>query len=163
MNLQKRVDRGIQLLDTHGPLDWRDRIDMDTLDLGDGDQCVLGQVFGDEAQSARPRTNGFWHGADRLFGNAGDSSDKQIERHGFAIWSGKATPRELTDEWILALASGPCGQGPSSEPEPREVLRLTRDDIDLLAKRQRQIDNPNHSMLATEIGFGNVRIVLGDD
>lgn len=43
--MNKNVLRGIQLLDKKVP-DWRQRIDKETLDLADGCNCVLGQLFG---------------------------------------------------------------------------------------------------------------------
>lgn len=43
--LAPRVERGMAWLDAHVP-GWLDRIDMETLDIGDCDRCVLGQLFG---------------------------------------------------------------------------------------------------------------------
>jgi hypothetical protein len=41
----EKVKRGIAVLEEkYGP-DWVDRIDLDTLDLGESDSCVLGQVY----------------------------------------------------------------------------------------------------------------------
>lgn len=40
------VRKGVTFLDEHGPADWRDMIAPKKLDLGDGNDCVLGQVFG---------------------------------------------------------------------------------------------------------------------
>lgn len=43
-----RVKRGFAWLEeTHG-MGWEDKIDMATLNLADGSQCVLGQVYGTE-------------------------------------------------------------------------------------------------------------------
>lgn len=55
----ERVKRGIAWLEQeHGP-DWVDHINMSTLDLRDGDCCVLGQVYADEGdQECR---DGYWY------------------------------------------------------------------------------------------------------
>ncbi len=45
--MAERVANGIALLDREGPEGWRERIDCDSLDLADGCNCVLGQVYGD--------------------------------------------------------------------------------------------------------------------
>ena len=42
-----RVARGMALLDTYGPSDWRERINIETLDVGSRERCVLGQICGD--------------------------------------------------------------------------------------------------------------------
>ncbi len=42
--VRRRVLAGIKWLDTNEP-SWLDRIDLDTLDMGDVNNCVLGQVF----------------------------------------------------------------------------------------------------------------------
>jgi hypothetical protein len=45
-----RVERGAELLDQKGPPDWRDKINLDNFDMGDGSRCVIGQVYrGQEA------------------------------------------------------------------------------------------------------------------
>ena len=42
----RRVRRGIDLLDEHGPSDWRERIDVESLEMANVFSCVIGQVFG---------------------------------------------------------------------------------------------------------------------
>lgn len=45
----ERVKRGVEWLEEkHGP-DWVDHIDLKTLDLANGDACILGQVFSGKA------------------------------------------------------------------------------------------------------------------
>lgn len=44
-DLDTAVSRGIDFLNENGPAEWWNRIDLETLDLSDGDTCVLGQVF----------------------------------------------------------------------------------------------------------------------
>jgi hypothetical protein len=39
-------------------------------------------------------------------------------------------------------------------------LELTLDDVKLLMKRMKQIHNPDHSLLSTEIEIQGVRVVL---
>jgi hypothetical protein len=40
------VNLAVKRLDYHGPGDWRAKIDLTTLDLGDVKKCVLGQIYG---------------------------------------------------------------------------------------------------------------------
>lgn len=42
--IAERVSAGIALLDEKVP-NWRDKIDLSTLDLRNTDKCVLGQIF----------------------------------------------------------------------------------------------------------------------
>lgn len=47
-DLTTRVERGANLLDRYfGDVEWRGRIDLETLNLGNVRKCVLGQLFGD--------------------------------------------------------------------------------------------------------------------
>lgn len=43
---EDRVIKGAAVLDASAPRLWREMIDLNTLDLSDGEDCVLGQVFG---------------------------------------------------------------------------------------------------------------------
>ena len=43
--LRQRVERGAALLDAELGPEWPERIDVPTLDIADGDHCVLGQVY----------------------------------------------------------------------------------------------------------------------
>ena len=43
---QRRVVRGMKLLDEKGPTGWREQIERDLLDINDWNACVLGQVYG---------------------------------------------------------------------------------------------------------------------
>lgn len=44
MSYADAVQRGIAKLDEHVP-DWRGRIRLDYLDMGDPESCIVGQVF----------------------------------------------------------------------------------------------------------------------
>lgn len=44
-DLQERVDKGVELLDSLIPK-WRLLIDVDDLDMGNISKCILGQIFG---------------------------------------------------------------------------------------------------------------------
>jgi hypothetical protein len=41
------VRAGIDLLDEKGPAGWRNLINWDIVDMGHGQRCILGQVYGD--------------------------------------------------------------------------------------------------------------------
>lgn len=44
--VEDRVASGAYMLDVHYGPDWRNKIDLDTLDLKHCETCILGQVFG---------------------------------------------------------------------------------------------------------------------
>lgn len=46
MNEQRRVARGVKLLDEQVP-GWDERIRLGSLDMADGTKCVLGQLYGE--------------------------------------------------------------------------------------------------------------------
>lgn len=46
MSINERVERGVIWLDKVCP-DWRDKVDLDKLDINHADHCILGQLFGD--------------------------------------------------------------------------------------------------------------------
>lgn len=41
------VAKAIELLDQIAPANWRDEVNIDTLDMDSGEECVLGQIYGD--------------------------------------------------------------------------------------------------------------------
>jgi len=75
----KTVERGAALLDERKP-GWDRKIDLDTLNLADGCNCVLGQVYGDRL--ARDDYNGYDRGQRLLGLNA-----RHSQHYGFLAWS----------------------------------------------------------------------------
>lgn len=70
--VDERVRRGAAYLDEHGPDQWRDHIDLDRLDIGDGCDCVLGQLYGSFADGVGELSIG-WDGRDLgFFGHESD-------------------------------------------------------------------------------------------
>lgn len=55
MDNHERVANGVAWLDENGPDDWRNLIDLTTLDISDSGFCVLGQVYAPEADKAGVR------------------------------------------------------------------------------------------------------------
>ena len=87
LSIIDRVDSGIALLDDRGPAGWRSRIDVDALDVGKTDNCVVAQVFGD-----------YYRGINELdigLSEAGDVYGFDAESHGEF--------KELTDAWYFRL------------------------------------------------------------
>lgn len=82
-NYKAAVNNGIRLLDKENP-DWRRHINIDTLDVSDCTNCILGQLYGH-----------YCTGEDMLCING------HADRYGFAIVHGDYTT--LTDTWKLAL------------------------------------------------------------
>lgn len=80
------VQRGVALLDAKGPPGWRDRIDLDTLDIGSLTLCVLGQVYGH-----------YYKGL-RALGDDANPYHLGFATEGLLAW------RALTQAWREALA-----------------------------------------------------------
>lgn len=83
--IRERVERGAAWLDTTVPA-WRNSINVATLDTGDSNECVLGQVFW--AEGRRPGIyNGFTY-ALGAFGDDGTPDANEIHwalSHGFEV------------------------------------------------------------------------------
>lgn len=94
---QKEIAKGVKLLDQSQP-DWRDEINLSTLDMGSNCYCVLGQLYG--SYSA---------GADDL------AIDLDSEDYGFELpLSNDSRPATgydiLTKEWKEAIEGPPKAQ-----------------------------------------------------
>lgn len=46
LDSESQLRFAIERLDVIGPRNWRQKIDVETLDMPDGDHCVLGQLYG---------------------------------------------------------------------------------------------------------------------
>jgi hypothetical protein len=89
--VEERVKAGASYLDGVKP-GWRDSINVDALDLSDGEKCILGQLYDDYGSAL-----------DQL----GLSTD-QARRHGFESdhYVSNISSGMLTDAWEKLLASG---------------------------------------------------------
>lgn len=76
--LRDAVEQSAATLDRHFP-GWEDKIDLDTLDISNVNQCVLGQLFQEEARKDHDRwiANGYDYAMERhyslLFGMYGEA------------------------------------------------------------------------------------------
>lgn len=92
-----RVARGVALLDEWGPAGWRERVDLDTLDMAWGTTCVIGQVYGwgpdgYDAYYVGTRDLGLFSGTEQA-------------RYGFESLRYAAGYAELDDEWRRVLTA----------------------------------------------------------
>lgn len=95
-----RVDRGIWRLDNFGPEDWRERINLDTLDLRSLSNCILGQLYGEDPEDWQ----GWRRGMISLFPHLDRPEWNDIATvNGFDASDGDYD--ELTEEWKRALSS----------------------------------------------------------
>jgi hypothetical protein len=93
--LKTRVIRGIELLQKKHGDGWIE-IDLKTLDLRDGDRCVLGQLYGDYEQGLEalaPRECAFLNGTRYAF-DITDLLDYECEDQEYD---------DLDDAWRLVL------------------------------------------------------------
>jgi hypothetical protein len=88
------VARGVALLDERVP-GWREKINVETLDMGDYCFCVLGQQFGD-----------FGEGLINLDFDLGDGD--LAREYGFQRLAGHSDDeyQALTDAWREVIAEG---------------------------------------------------------
>jgi hypothetical protein len=95
-----RVRVGIQFLDDNGPSDWRNLLAPGRIDLNDGTDCVLGQIFGD-----------YLRGKDRLgicdrFAEAAGFAEPELDDDDSSDEDDPqaARTRALTAAWVAVLA-----------------------------------------------------------
>jgi hypothetical protein len=86
---QAAVDRLIPILDKLAP-DWRDRVDGARLDLGDGCNCILGQVFG-----------GYWEGKERIYPLIGGAHEWRYQELYYGTLPGSV--ERLEDYWLRRI------------------------------------------------------------
>jgi hypothetical protein len=161
LSISEKVGNGVRILNQSGPAEWWDAIDLGKLDISSFDVCVLGQLYGN-----------FAAGCMRIFGSFDDAATDKAARCGFNF--PLTDPVALTNEWKrvirtvradaewLSVTPPTLDDVPEFEPEDLEMprLELTLDDVKLLMKRMKQIHNPDHSLLSTEIEIQGVRVVL---
>ncbi len=92
----KRIDKGMAALDEYDP-SWKDKINLRTLNLEDGNSCVLGQVFG---RGESRYSTGYLVGKEAL--NLGYSYSNGIVSHGFDIGHND-TYSGLETAWVRKL------------------------------------------------------------
>jgi hypothetical protein len=91
LTVQERASNGFAFLNDRGPEGWRERIDLDRLDIDHAYFCVLGQVFADNDEDV----DGYeWALAD--FGFAGDAEE--------LIFNGFYSLRDASDAPTLTAA-----------------------------------------------------------
>ena len=95
---EEEVTAGIALLDKQGPEGWRNKIDVETLDLAYIDKCILGQVYGN-----------YFDGLKVLDVDFDEDNFDSVAPYAFCIYEGSTRQddyyfRELTLEWVRQLA-----------------------------------------------------------
>jgi hypothetical protein len=108
LTVQERASNGFVFLNDRGPEGWRERIDLDRLDIDHAYFCVLGQVFADNDEGV----DGYeWALAD--FGFAGDAEE--------LIFNGFYSLREASEAPALTAAWRDLISG-STEPVKAPVV-----------------------------------------
>jgi len=117
------VRKGIAMLDLFGPTGWRDRVNVDTLNMGNPRFCVLGQLYAAQYDAMSASNRGYTtpYGVGRDAIHAASSippedldSEELMRACGFLdCWSTDAvetdsrfriTPEMLTDAWLTELS-----------------------------------------------------------
>jgi hypothetical protein len=157
LSISEKVANGVRILNQSGPAEWWDDIDLDNFSIASFERCVLGQLYGD-----------FEKGCKAIFGEWDDEATSHAARCGFNY--PETDSRALTEEWVrvirmirsdaLWLSDSPptLADVPPAAEMPR--LELSLDDVKLFMKRMKQIHNPDHSLLSTELEIQGVRVVL---
>jgi hypothetical protein len=122
--ISDRVQRGAALLDARFP-GWVDQVNLSTLNLASGCDCILGQRFGDFAQGARlvhlaPETSSV---------RMGDSSRSRLDAHGFLV---DYTPEEYAAFKARARRATDAAMARSDA----EYAELTREWTKLITDRR---------------------------
>jgi hypothetical protein len=98
ITIKDRINRGMERLNSYYGDEWINRIDLDTLDIGKAESCILGQLEGGYHRGmAKLNLNNeeCW-----LYGFSGESIVD-----GVRVNSDPATWRNLQTAWILTLKS----------------------------------------------------------
>lgn len=118
--IAERVQRGAFLLDTQFP-GWVDQVDLSTLNLASGCDCILGQKFGDFACGAR--ATGL--SVETASVSLGARSRAQLEEHGFLV------------DIDVRVHYGPIGARLAEmERSDREYVALTNEWAKLITDRR---------------------------
>lgn len=104
-----RVARGVALLDEKRP-GWRDRIDLDALDMRSSRDCVLGQLYADHEDVDWPHRTAFHVGATELLGDVEDAAAYGFENGAeFRDLDAADEYAELTAEWRRVITGRLAG------------------------------------------------------
>lgn len=96
-SIPERVSAGLDWLTDNAPADWWDRIDLESLSIADGENCILGQVFAPDAAET-----GYFSGYAYAVNTFPIWDD--LEHLGFCssytVWD---EYQFLSDEWLEAI------------------------------------------------------------
>jgi hypothetical protein len=102
-DIETRIARGIEFLDS-AIKDWRQRIDLNFLDLADPEYCVLGQVFRNEQRACGAYTAGTWRLHDWVEETTGEEADFFAADYGFEREDSDDQYEALTEAWREVLS-----------------------------------------------------------
>ncbi len=94
---------GAALLDKEVP-GWVEVINLETFDISSGDACVLGQIYGGEAEAAGWDDDGYTYGRDWLAGSLDIPVERVIYDHGFSS-DGTVGWVALQRDWVKVIAA----------------------------------------------------------
>lgn len=92
---ENAVDNGIKWLDANGPEGWRDKIDLERLNMADGIDCILGQLY-----------DSYWNAPEDVRGTTMGTNSIR-DKHCCEMCDGEDpghTYASLKDEWIRRLS-----------------------------------------------------------
>lgn len=125
---REAVQKGIDLLDETFGADWRDHVDLGTLDIQSFRNCLLGQVFG-----------GFCQGIDDIVEHADSETLEELQKQAEPYLEDIGCDRKaiissvagfdfivlnqfsLTVAWIEALSDERFRPGPEEAPDQMEI------------------------------------------
>jgi hypothetical protein len=110
------VANGIGWLNTNGPANWRELVNLSILDVDSPTRCVLGQVFRNMAENPDYTFGDGWSVSPRLFNSGydyavitflgGGYNNSNTGPLGFSEWDGADIDgTTMTDAWVRALAA----------------------------------------------------------
>jgi hypothetical protein len=131
MSVQERVVRGTRWLDHVRP-GWRDSLELATLDLSNGGQCVLGQVFAEEAAAHAGRKGcGYSYVLNVLLTREWLDCPDWPSAHGF---ESELASIDAWEDWLeCAGLEGVGSELAALEAEWRRMIHVPRDGCASLA------------------------------
>lgn len=113
--INNRVNAGIEWLNDNGPDNWRELINLDTLNVDEPDLCILGQVFADKANNPAFTRKDSYYGYEHGYSNGYDYAvytffDGEFDTNvtgplGFSGYAGDSNAYAVTAEWKRVLSA----------------------------------------------------------
>ena len=128
MSTKSRIEKGIEWLDENGPREWWCLVNLNTLDMRDGDYCILGQVYRERYENTKigkPAYSSYGSGYDYAIRNDFRSYDPYEygfdDTTGAYWWRVEITKRQQESAGLVNTVETSTKQMPNEN----DIVRVT--------------------------------------